>query len=210
MESFARTDGKRHIHEFIGRGTCDLIHELAEPVPAATICRPLGINAALDPEVRETRLTLFAAQPKPKEFGRRQAALPEVTIAEMHDRRINPRDHYRTQQASIVHAVEEALRLYPLFLGFFQRTTHSVAVSAVDIPAQCDVYMGRAAANRDPKVFPAPGEFQLSRYPNRHLSFGFGIHSCPGAALARLELQVLLEELFRRIPNLRVASDPPV
>ncbi len=265
MESFVRADINRHIDGFIGAGSCDLIHELAEPVPAETICRLVGIDDALVPRVRETALAMFAAQGDPEEFGRRQADFAAITVSEIHARRSEPRDDYLTQLASlevegralddadyvglmaaflgaghhsttsamasliyevfskpevrdalerepakIPGAVEEALRLRPPFFGFFRRATRPVTLSGVDIPEQCDVYMGWAAANRDPKVFESPGEFRMSRYPNRHLSFGFGIHTCPGAALARMELRVLLEELLRRIPDLQVAVDEPV
>ena len=70
--------------------------------------------------------------------------------------------------------------------------------------------MGWAAANRDPTAFEAPTEFKLQRPQNRHLTFGYGIHSCPGSALARMELRVLLEELLRRTPDLRVQTGVPV
>jgi cytochrome P450 len=264
MEPFVRADINRHIDGFIAAGSCDLIHELAEPVPAETICRLVGIDDELVPKVRETALAMFAAQGNPEEFGRRQAAFAEVTVSEVHARRANPRDDYLTRLASvevdgrslddndyvvllsaflgaghhsttsamaslvyevfskpeirdalkgqpskIVGAIEEALRLHPPFFGFFRRATHSIAVSGVEIPAQCDVYMGWAAANRDPKMFEGPAEFRFDRQRNRHLSFGFGIHTCPGAALARMEMRVLIEELLRRVPDLRVELNAP-
>jgi cytochrome P450 len=106
-------------------------------------------------------------------------------------------------------AVEEALRLRPPFFGFFRRTTRAVTVAGAGIPAGTDVYMGWAAANRDPQMFEQPTAFRLDRGSNRHLAFGFGIHTCPGAALARLELRVLLEQLFDRLPDLCVdVADP--
>lgn len=264
MESFVRADIGRHIDAFIEKGWCDLIHELAEPVPAETICHMVGIDDELVPKVRETALAMFAAQGNPEEFGRRQAAFAEVTVAEVHKRRANPRDDYLTQLASveiegrrlddndyvvllaaflgaghhsttsamaslayevfskphvrdelqkdpakIASAIEEALRLHPPFFGFYRRALKTTQVAGVEIPAGCDVYMGWAAANRDPKVFPAPAEYRLDRTNNRHVAFGFGIHTCPGAALARMELRVLLEELLRRIPDLRVAETDP-
>jgi cytochrome P450 len=265
MEPFVRADIGRHIDGFIERGSCDLIHEIAEPVPAETICRLVGIDDALVPMVRETALAMFAAMGDPEEFGRRQAAFAEVTVSEVHDRRSNPRDDYLTKLANVQvdgrplddndyvvllsaflgaghhsttsamasliyevfsqpdvrdaikmdpskmsNAIEETLRLRPPFYGFFRRATTPMSVSGVEIPAASDVYMGWAAANRDPKMFDAPGEFRLDRTINRHLSFGAGIHTCPGAALARMEMRVLLEELLRRMPDLRVEVDSPV
>jgi cytochrome P450 len=263
MEVFVRADVNRHIDQFIARGACDLVHELAEPVPAETICRLVGIDDELVPGVRAAALAMFAAQGNPQEFGRRQAVFASLTLPEVHARRKEPRDDYLTRlssfevegrplqdedfvglfaaflgaghhsttsaMASLIYevfsrpavrdelnatpkkmltAVEEVLRLRPPFFGFFRRATTAVEVSGVEIPPQCDVYMGWAAANRDPKAFADPAELQINRYPNRHLSFGFGIHTCPGAPLARMELRVLLEELLRRIPDLRVPTVP--
>lgn len=107
-------------------------------------------------------------------------------------------------------AVEEALRLYPPFFGFFRRTTCPVEVNGVTLPAGGDVYMGWAAANRDPAEFEHPDRFDIDRPNLRHMSFGFGIHSCPGAALARMELKVLLEELLDTLPDLQVDAARPV
>ena len=265
MEPFVRADVGRHIDSFIEKGSCDLNHELAEPVPAETICRLVGIDDALVPKVRETALAMFAAQGNPEEFGRRQAAFAAVTVAEVHDRQAHPRDDYLSQLAAmeiegrrlddndyvvllaaflgaghhsttsamvsliyevfskpavrdellrspdrIPNAIEEALRLRPPFYGFFRRTSKPTDVAGVNIPAGSDVYMGWAAANRDPKVFEAPTEYRIDRTRNRHLSFGFGIHTCPGAALARMELRVVLEELLKRLSDLRVTVDRPV
>ena len=64
------------------------------------------------------------------------------------------------------------------------------------------------AANHDPSVFERPDEFDIARSPNRHLGFGFGMHFCLGAQLARMETRVALRNLLDRNPNLRLAVDP--
>jgi cytochrome P450 len=65
-----------------------------------------------------------------------------------------------------------------------------------------------AAANRDPEKFPDPDRFDVGRTDNQHLTFSHGIHYCLGAALARLEGQVVFDQLVRRYPTLRLACDP--
>ena len=71
------------------------------------------------------------------------------------------------------------------------------------------VLLGVAAANRDPAVFPDPDELQLTRpEAHRHLGYGYGLHYCLGAPLARLESTVALGRLVQRFPRLRLAVDP--
>ncbi|WP_236796059.1 cytochrome P450 [Amycolatopsis sp. GM8] len=265
LEPLVRADIGRHIDSFIEDGHTDLVTSLAEPVPAEAICRLVGIDDELVPEIRELALAMFAAQGDPEEFGRRQAQFGAVTVREVHKRRAEPRDDYLTElgqadvegrrlddddlvvllaaflgaghhsttsamsslirevfsapdilagvrrdPAKIPAAVEEALRLRPPFYGFFRRAAKPVTVAEVAVGTGDDVYLGWAAANRDPAMFADPGEFRLDRDRNRHLSFGHGVHVCPGAPLARMELRVALEELLRRTPDLRIELAEPV
>ena len=62
------------------------------------------------------------------------------------------------------------------------------------------------AANRDPRSFPNPDEFDIRRKARHHVTFEFGPHACAGASLGRLELQVVFGTLFQRIPTLRLAK----
>ena len=63
------------------------------------------------------------------------------------------------------------------------------------------------AANRDPRQFPDPDRFDITRQPNRHVAFGMGIHFCLGAPLARLEAPIAIEAVLRRWPELKLAQD---
>ena len=66
------------------------------------------------------------------------------------------------------------------------------------------------SANRDADEFPDPFTFDVRRDPNHHIAFGFGPHYCLGQALARLELNVMFDVLFRRLPDLEPAADEPL
>ncbi|MHB2029799.1 MAG: cytochrome P450, partial [Acidimicrobiales bacterium] len=63
------------------------------------------------------------------------------------------------------------------------------------------------SANRDPLAFDEPDKFDVTRTPNNHLGFGFGIHHCLGAPLARMETEVALSSLIRRAPKLALAAE---
>ena len=109
-------------------------------------------------------------------------------------------------------AVEESLRFDSPVLGLFRTPTRDLTLHGVTLPAKQKVMLLFASANRDPEVWEDPDSFRLDRDPEtirRHLmTFGFGAHYCPGAALARLEAQVTLALLVERMPNLRLAGAP--
>ncbi|MFI7440653.1 cytochrome P450 [Nonomuraea indica] len=103
-------------------------------------------------------------------------------------------------------AVEESLRLDSNSgFGLPRYLREETEVSGTVLPRGTTVVCSMAAANRDEDVFDAAGEMDLRRSPNPHLAFGAGAHSCLGQALARTELQVVLEVLLRRLPSLELA-----
>ena len=115
----------------------------------------------------------------------------------------------RDDPALIQTGVEELLR----FDGPVQRTgrmtTADVEIGGKHIPKGSVVVSVIGAANRDPKHFSDPDRLDVSRKENRHIAFGFGIHFCLGAPLARIEGQIAIGALVRRMPGLTLVSDTP-
>ncbi|MCQ4211861.1 cytochrome P450 [Streptomyces longispororuber] len=114
----------------------------------------------------------------------------------------------RRDPAVLPNAVDEALR----FLGPAEITTRGsledVEIGGVHIPAHSTVLIAGAAANRDPRKFPDPERFDVTRDTTGHLSFGHGIHFCVGGPLARMEGEIALRALLRRFPDLSLAIEP--
>jgi len=106
----------------------------------------------------------------------------------------------------IVGAVEEMLRFAALDSGFGSPrfATADVELGGVVIPAGATVLVIRQSADRDPDHWPDPDVFDVTRDASAHTAFGHGPHRCLGAALARLELQLGIGTLLRRLPDLRL------
>ncbi|MFD7409378.1 cytochrome P450 [Streptomyces sp. NPDC059866] len=106
--------------------------------------------------------------------------------------------------------VEELLRFEPPVQLMPQRTTLAdIQVRGVTIPKGASLWLVLASGNRDPQRFEDPDRFDPDRQDIQHLGFGSGIHSCFGAPLARVEAQLALSELARRLDNPRLLEDPP-
>ena len=106
-------------------------------------------------------------------------------------------------------AVDEMLR-YDAPLQLFQRyVLEDLEYAGFRLRRGERVGLLYGSANRDPEAFELADAFDVARVPNRHLAFGAGVHFCLGAALARLELQLLFETLLARLPGLGPAGDPP-
>ncbi|MCK7626019.1 cytochrome P450 [Streptomyces sp. RS10V-4] len=107
-------------------------------------------------------------------------------------------------------AVEELLRYEPPVQMLPQRTPLTdIEVGGVTVPRGAPLYLMLASANRDPLRFEDPDRFDPARRDNEHFGFGSGVHSCFGAPLARLEAQVALAALLRRLEGPRLVADPP-
>ncbi len=115
-------------------------------------------------------------------------------------------ERLRDDPALIPNAVEEILRFDPPVVETWRTSSEAVQVCGHAIAARQTLAPSLAAANHDPRHFPDPGRFDVTRQEIDHLSFGGGIHYCLGASLARLEAQVALRALLDRFPRLRKAE----
>ena len=108
----------------------------------------------------------------------------------------------------IPNAVDEVLRFHGTSQSVSRVTTRDTEINGCPIPAHSAVLLGLQAANRDPAVFPDPDTFDVTRPTGRHLAFGLGTHYCLGAALARTETAVFLEQWLDRVDSFRCPPDP--
>jgi cytochrome P450 len=113
----------------------------------------------------------------------------------------------RGQRDLIPRFIEENLRREGPIKGNFRLARKTTSVGGVTIPAGTVVMVMNGAANRDPRQFAEPAEFQVER-PNtrRHIAFGHGIHTCPGAPLARSEVRITLERLLDRTGGIKISE----
>jgi cytochrome P450 family 109 len=116
----------------------------------------------------------------------------------------------RQQPELIPSAIEEVLRYLPPAWFVFRRTKEEVELGGQRIPANQMVQAWIASANRDSAQFPEADRFLVDRDPNRHVSFGHGIHFCIGAPLARLETRVALPMIIEQLKDLQRVPDVPV
>ena len=105
-------------------------------------------------------------------------------------------------------AFEEALRFESPVQAFFRTTTRTVTVAGLTLEPEEKVLAFFAAANRDPRAWDEPDRFDITRKVARNVAFGAGIHFCVGAMLARLEAEILLTAMARRIRTIEPAGEP--
>jgi cytochrome P450 len=113
----------------------------------------------------------------------------------------------REERDRIPNFIEEMLRIESPVKGDFRLSRVPTTVGGVDLPAGTTVMVLNGAANRDPRVFDDPDEFVVDRTNARqHLAFGHGIHTCPGAPLARAEARVSIERLLDRTADITISE----
>ncbi|UIX29292.1 cytochrome P450 [Streptomyces sp. GQFP] len=169
----------------------DVLTGLAEHVDAGTVTERDATDMAV--------FLLFAGH----ETTANMIALSTLTLLQ-HPEQI---PHLFAGPAQTAIAVEELLRYLAIVHGGLRRyALEDVRVGEVAIRAGEGVIVPLHVANRDPEVFADPDGLDLGRANARHhVTFGYGVHQCLGQPLARAELQIVLPELFRRLPDLRIA-----
>jgi cytochrome P450 len=151
---------------------------------AALLVRSL-LSAGLDTTVYGLGNALFALASHPEAWSRLRAQ-PELA-----------RD-----------AFEEALRFESSVQTFFRTTTTETELGGVKLPANAKILLFLGAANRDPRRWDRPDQFDITRKPAGHVAFGYGIHSCVGQMIARLEGEIVLKALAERVETLELAGSP--
>ena len=137
----------------------------------------------------------------------------ETTTAQINNALLHLLTHREHWQAlvdeprRIPQALEEMMRYDPSVCAWRRLSARDSQINGVGIPAGANLLLMLHSANRDAAVFPEPDEILLARGNlKEQLAFGFGIHYCVGAPLARLEMRILLETLARELPGLRLVD----
>ncbi|MET7309305.1 cytochrome P450 [Streptomyces sp. NPDC005571] len=118
-------------------------------------------------------------------------------------------DRLRQNPDDIPTVLDELLRFdSPVSTATFRYTTEAITLGGTDIPAGAPVLVALGAANREPERFPSPDQLDANRDAAGHLAFGYGIHRCVGAPLAKAEAEIALRAVLTRFPGLRLAVPP--
>jgi cytochrome P450 len=143
-------------------------------------------------------------------FAAGQETTAKVLAAAMRVLGENPelQQTLRADRSRIPVFVEEILRMEAPVKSGFRLARKSTAIGDVDVPAGSTVMFCPGAANRDPQRFDNPHEFRIDRANFReHIAFGRGVHSCPGAPLARVEIRVSLERILDRMLDITIDAE---
>ncbi len=268
IDADVRRKARAIVARVAGRGTIDVVTDLAAPLPLEIICEMMGIPPDRWHRVFELTNIILGDDTSTPDIGVLIGAAMEMAqmAAEVgEDRLANPRDDLvsammhaevegerlapmemasffillaaagnETTRNAITHgvrlltdhpdqravwtsdvegvtptAVEEIVRWATPVIHFRRTATEDTEVGGVPIAAGQKVVMWYESANRDERAFGDPFRFDVTRSPNEHVGFGAGgPHFCLGANLARREIRVMFEEVFRWIPDLHATGTP--
>ena len=116
-------------------------------------------------------------------------------------RHLRDRERLIADPALIDSATEEFLRLYPPARTHARTVAQDTEFAGCAMRAGDRILLSEISANRDGQSFPDADRFVIDRFPNRHVSFGVGIHRCPGSHLARLEFKTMIRRVLERLPD---------
>ena len=250
------------------RGSCDLVSEIAAPLPLEIICEMMGIPRDSWGRILELTNVILGDQERAPDLGALMAAVLEMAqIAQAvgEDRLARPQDDLvsammaaevdgehlqpmemasffillaaagnETTRNAISHgvrmltlhpdqravwqadvervtptAVEEIVRWASPVIHFRRTATADTEIAGVAVAEGDKVVIWYESANRDERAFTDPFTFDVTRDPNEHVGFGAGgPHFCLGANLARREIRVMFEELFRWLPDIAMSDEP--
>ena len=105
-------------------------------------------------------------------------------------------------------AVEETIRWVTPVKNFFRTATQNYNLKDREIKKDDSILLCYPSGNRDEEIFDDPFKFKVDRSPNRHLAFGHGAHLCLGKYLAKIEMEIFYEELFKKIDNIELNGEP--
>ena len=105
-------------------------------------------------------------------------------------------------------AVDEMIRWTSPVKHFMRTATVDYDIRGTTVKAGQDVLLSYWSANRDEEVFADPFSFDVGRTPNKHLAFGFGVHYCLGAMLARMEMKALFKTILPHMRNISITGTP--
>ena len=105
-------------------------------------------------------------------------------------------------------AVEETIRWVTPVKNFFRTATQNYDLKDREIKKDDSILLCYPSGNRDEEIFADPFKFKVDRSPNRHLAFGHGAHLCLGKYLAKIEMEIFYEELFKKIENIELNGEP--
>ncbi len=105
-------------------------------------------------------------------------------------------------------AIEETIRWVTPVKNFFRTATQNYDLKDREIKKDDSILLCYPSGNRDEEIFDDPFKFKVDRSPNRHLAFGHGVHLCLGKYLAKIEMEIFYEELFKKIDNIQLNGEP--
>jgi cytochrome P450 len=268
IDEDVRTRARAIVARIADRGSCDVVTELAAPLPLEIICEMMGIPPEQWQRIFELTNVILGDEESTPDIGALMGAaieMAQIAQAVGEDRLANPQDDLvsammhaevdgealqpmemasffillaaagnETTRNAITHgirlitehpdqrerwqadveavtptAVEEVVRWATPVIHFRRTATADTELGGVPIAAGEKVVMWYESANRDERAFDAPFTFDVTRTPNEHVGFGAGgPHFCLGANLARREIRVMFEELFRWLPDIHAVGEP--